>query len=1181
MGFIQRIAAGSGAAGSSSAAVGVTAAVTQAGSLLVAVIFGNQGGAVTSVTDSRGGTYVRDYAVDTFFTNGRGLELWRCAQARNLTTSDTITVTCASAQDHGIAVIADQFTPLAAPDATDYDYNLSTGSSDSVPLTPTAADTVGYSAIGINGTDPVNVAIASPFTLSGATATNGTTPGIMAAAGYAPLSGTGVTASWTWINSHTYVTVAAGYPPGVPVPVAQAPQTSVSQRDPRRRPRARTGPALTASAGSAPGPGPLTAPVLPIAAQLVPADITGAVTVVQQVSGASAYDYGLSTVNMTTTDGSALVVLAGWDLSTGATDAAMPAVWVTDSAGNVWHHITTSSSSVTGSRCSAWVCVNARPVTWVSVSLTTFASSLAYTVIELANMPQNYSLAAASANGDQLNTTLTVSPGTPGTAAIAFTVLTAGAAGLTPSVPAGWSALAGVTSGAAGPNPVQITPYWRPAIAGQSLDITWDAGRGVPLSGITFALEAAAQPPVQNNPNFPVLAVQAGFGYTPGDPSQPPPTWVDITSRTIGKEGAQFVSSLMGRDYELSTPESGELHLALNNVDGAFTPGNVDSPFYPDIVLGTPMRVLAWWQGRWYHVGFGWTERWPQEWPDLPQWGLSKMIATDAISVMSSAAMVSALDADMLLDGPYVLLQCAEQYFSYSNGLNSAGILDSYSLAPAQGLIASNASRVNQRTGVYVDGTAAQCATGQATYMLGDSDTGFGTTSITTAPTVASSGPGVIYTDPNLPSPQSPNGVSVEFWVVIDATVTATTLQPTVFSAYGPASSYATKRPSLSVQILNYTGSASLQVTTAAGNTVTAPFNVSGSPQQIVATITASSLSIYVNGTLSATASLTAADTTTWRAVTLGCPDYAYQAGSIGVGNFVAFDLGIYAFQLPFQRIVSHYSTGAEGQKGVDGTARLAQILAWANLGIPRAGQITFGGAPASVTEGSAYSLAGQTAADAANQLATNEAGMVVAAPSGSVVFLHREALFNLPPVQTFGDSIVVADAQIPYLKGTAFDLDNTYLYDRVSVTMQVGPNTTITVTTNDFASQAQYFLRSALKQTIQTTSDLDAYALAQWNLGKYSQPQIRVRNIVIDAAAHPAAFPAVLSIQQGQVATVTRNPVGGAPITETCLVEKIQHQAGPAVWRTSLQLSPYAPQDAVLQLDVPAHNTLGGSTLA
>lgn len=1062
---------------------------------------------------------------------------------------------------------------------------------------------------------------------------------------------------------------------------------------------------------------------------------TGAVAtpppmVIQQVPATSTYDYGFLTANLTTTARNTLVVLAGWDLSVDPTDAAMPAVHVTDSAGNVWRHAGTTSSSVTGSRCCAWICTGARAVTWVSVSLTTFASSLAATVLEVANMPANYSLDIAAANSVTSASTLAVSAGTAAEADIAFTVLAAGAdsvsalaeiasgtwdfttgtqgwagsyasvaqstawpaggyslaitsdgtstsfwqgyssptsaspgdvvtvsatvhvpqslgkvqlslhyggsgdtyiagapqavsagqtvtlsvtgtapagttywqiavvdgeasaaglimyaAGVTwtqwsdPSG-AGWTALTPVTSGAGEPNPVQIFPFWSTPAAGTSLDVNWNAGRMVALSGVTFAIAANAAPPVQANPNLPALVIEAGFGAVPGDPSQPPPSWTDVTNRVMAKIGEAFLTSSMGRQYELSSPEAGELHLSVLNWDGAFTPGNADSPFYPDVVLGTPIRALAWWGGQWYHLGHGWTERWPQDWPDMPQFGLSKIIATDVISVMSSATMVSALDADMLLDEPYVLLQASEQYFTYSNGLNAAGVLDSYSIAPAQGLLAANASRVNQRAGTYVDGGAAQAATGQATYMLGDSDTGFGTSSISTAPTVSTSGPGIIYADPNLPSPQSPNGVSVQFWVVIGSTVSSPDLQPTVFTAYGPPSSYGT-RPSLTAKVLNYTGSASLQVTLASGATVSAPFNVSSSPQQIVLTLTASSLSIYVNGALATSASLQPADTTTWRAVSLGCPNFAWGTSAIGVGNFVAFDLAVYAFQIPYQRVVSNYSTGAEGQKGVDATTRLAQILAWANLGIPRAGQVTFAGAPASVTQGPAYQLAGQTASDAANQLATNEAGMVIATPSGAVQFMHREALFNLPSQVTFGDSIAVADAQIPYLQSMGFDYDSTYLYNRVTITMQVGPNTTITVTTNDFASQFAYFLRSALQQTVQTTNNLDAYAISQWYLAKYAQPSIRVRTITIDAASHPAAFPAVLGIQQGQVATVTRNPVGGAPITETCIVEKIAHSAGPSLWRTSLQLAPWSPEDAVLQLDVAPNNQLGENTLA
>ena len=136
--------------------------------------------------------------------------------------------------------------------------------------------------------------------------------------------------------------------------------------------------------------------------------------------------------------------------------------------------------------------------------------------------------------------------------------------------------------------------------------------------------------------------------------------------------------------------------------------------------------MTALWASRWYHTGFGYVERWPQQWPDLPQWGITKMVATDAVSVMSSANMVSALDSDILLDAPYAFIPASEQYTSFVGGINPT-----FNPADAQGLLAANTSRVNQRAGMYVDGNAATAATGQATNLLGDSDSGFGASQVT------------------------------------------------------------------------------------------------------------------------------------------------------------------------------------------------------------------------------------------------------------------------------------------------------------------------------------------------------------------------------------------------------------------------------------------------------------------
>jgi hypothetical protein len=907
-------------------------------------------------------------------------------------------------------------------------------------------------------------------------------------------------------------------------------------------------------------------------------------------TGTSTYDYGLSTIAVSNAPGATLVLLAGWDLSTDPTDAAMASVYPADSAGNYWFHAATTSSGVAGSRCAAWICPNARSISWLSVSATTFVSSLAYIVVEVANMPLYYSLDISDANAASSAASLALAPGTATQADVAFSVFTTGATGLAPATPAGWSALSTVTAGDGAANPVEIFPYWCTATGGTDLGATYSVASAVPVSGITFAVSQSPAAPVQPNPDFPVLKVEAGFGFTPGDPSQPPLLdggggtglgWTDITSRAMGKQGDAFISASMGRTYELSQMEAGELAVACDNHDGALTPGNTSSPYYPDVVVGTPIRVSAFWGTHWYHAGFGWVERWPQQWPDLPQWGMSAMIATDAVAVMSAASMTSALDGDILIDAPAVFLPFSEQYTTFVGGLNPVLIP-----ADAQGLIAADASRVNQRTAIYADGTVADADTGQETSILGDSDSGFGTTSISDAPAIPASGPGAVYTDPSMPSPQSVNGVTVELWVIIPA-ATAGGLQPVVFSAYGPPSNYGTGAPSLSVKINSFAGS-TMTITLADGSTVSAPFNPSpaNSPvaQQIVLAVTSSALSVYVNGGLAATASLTAAQTTTWSAVTVGCPNYAYGAGGIAVGNFTAFDFAVYGYQLPVQRILSHYVTGFSGQEGSDATARLAQILSWANLGLPRAGQVLFGDPPTAdeVAEGPAYSLEGASAADAVNQVVTNETGQAFATPSGAVQFVHRWALFNQSPVAVFGDDPHAGDGEVPYLPAMSWDYDVTYLRNSNQVQQVVGPNTTVTVSSSDFASQAAYFLRSVQTEQISTTSDLDAYAQSQWQIVKYAQPQLRVAGVTIDAASNPqVAFPVVLAIQQAQAVTAVRRPVGGAVISEPVIVEKVEHRIGPSKWQTAMQLSPYTPESNVLQLDVAGYDILGENTLA
>ena len=60
----------------------------------------------------------------------------------------------------------------------------------------------------------------------------------------------------------------------------------------------------------------------------------------------------------------------------------------------------------------------------------------------------------------------------------------------------------------------------------------------------------------------------------------------------------------------------------------------------------------------------------------------------------------------------------------------------------------------------------------------------------------------------------------------------------------------------------------------------------------------------------------------------------------------------------------------------------------------------------------------------------------------------------------------------------------------------------------------------------------------------------------------------------------VTRRPIGGAVISETGIIERVQHQIGAGKWTVTYQLSPYTPEIAVMTVDgaenVPGSGVLG-----
>jgi len=64
-------------------------------------------------------------------------------------------------------------------------------------------------------------------------------------------------------------------------------------------------------------------------------------------------------------------------------------------------------------------------------------------------------------------------------------------------------------------------------------------------------------------------------------------SWTDVTSRVWSASGGR------GRSYELASPSSGQMTFMIDNSDGALTPDNPDSVYYPEVKLFKRIRLVV------------------------------------------------------------------------------------------------------------------------------------------------------------------------------------------------------------------------------------------------------------------------------------------------------------------------------------------------------------------------------------------------------------------------------------------------------------------------------------------------------------------------------------------------------------------------------------------------------------
>ena len=400
----------------------------------------------------------------------------------------------------------------------------------------------------------------------------------------------------------------------------------------------------------------------------------------------------------------------------------------------------------------------------------------------------------------------------------------------------------------------------------------------------------------------------------------------------------------------------------------------------------------------------------------MPQWGFSPLKCADALGAAAAGQMQSALIGEVLTDNPYAYLPCNESYTSQVNGATPANpfIFSGGYLEPADAnaLPAVNRAADNQVTGTYVDGTGQQVSTGLAMNFLGDSGTGMGATGYGSA-VAGYAGPAMLYTDPGLPD-IFPGPASLEFWFNYSGTATQAV---TLLNTYGaPSAFWTTAAGEGGILTVYANGSTVTTNTLSSSGLASATIANSGSPQHYALIVTGGTpgFLVYINGAYAAGAALPLTIGPV-NAIALGPGRWSYDTNSSNASyyeyNYAAGHLAVYSYELTPARILAHYQAGANGWQGVSAAVRFSQILTWAQLGLKRGGwvqqQVT---GQAEITQiGPAYDLSGQQASDAIYNVAQSEGGRYKTQANGSLVYLERDAGYNLPVSATLSDGTAVA----------------------------------------------------------------------------------------------------------------------------------------------------------------------------
>jgi hypothetical protein len=722
------------------------------------------------------------------------------------------------------------------------------------------------------------------------------------------------------------------------------------------------------------------------------------------------------------TAGNWLFAISSWQSS--QDQAVMHAV---DDQHNFWQEISVSGTGKV--RLAILLVQNAKAPSYINFSSSAFVRDATYTIVEVSGLNAGFILDSVATNtaasGTSIATSQAISQADFVLSASVFNSVlgnintTTGSTSISPITNA-------LTQMAAVWKNTSATPFAETFSSSTSTSAAWGA--------VSVAVAAGAPLPVNSNTAWPVIQCQAAFGATPGDPSAYW-TWTDITPRFLGIKGQR------GRQFELDQLVASDVTISLDNVDGALNPFNSSSPFYPNVKLMTPIRLLATWQGRTYQVFSGFYQYLPQTY-DF-QRGMVEAQATDSFAKLPQVFLQNCMEQEILFDQPW----------SY------------WTLGDTQGALA--ASNASGRSADLLNVVTSRYGLGPTTATFGNTPVppmagangvaGSQTVWTQTGVTFRTSGPyGTCLQVIDQAFPSVANGVTVEIWANLTGPAGGLLLSledlmhpglpqglnGNIIAVYANDPGDGTN-PGISLDWADSGGTAHNLVAYATRIALNRWFHV-------VLQITSTTYAVYFQGAKIASGSWTLWSSTIDLLSAMGQQDKFNQLGngplatnwpdaSYGFINGSAAHLAVHDRIIDPERILMHYNSGVNGFAGETTGTRISRLLSYSNwggaqgidLGLAKMqalnylGQGGYGSAGIGGSQGifGAYGFSSNTGTavdQAVVDTAASENGLIYVDHNGALVFKQRSNVYNGPLRGAFGDGFVPLNKNTDFANGLA-----------------------------------------------------------------------------------------------------------------------------------------------------------------